>query len=573
MKIPRFSFLPILVSIFSYCSVVAQPAGMSLVWNDEFNVDGPPDSGKWSFDVDGNEWAWGNNELQNYTPADHENPNAWVEAGNLIIEARNEVYTHSGYTRNYTSARLRTVHQGDWLYGRIEVRAKLPRGRGTWPAIWMLPTDWEYGNWPDSGEIDIMEHVGYDMNVVHGTVHTRNFNHTLGTQVGKSINVAAVDQKFHEYNLEWRPGRIDVFVDDTHYFSFEDDGTGFASWPFDKRFHLILNIAVGGNWAGVEGVDDSIFPQRMEVDYVRVYAFDDVNEGFVHAVPGSFDAVQYTASTGVEVETTTDVGGGLSLGWIQGGDSVSYKLNVQEAGQYRMDLRYASPQGVTGVKVMIDGVEALQLGHLDATGGWQNWKTATVGSISLTEGSHQLTFEFTGANEDDLNLNRVSLFPPIDSVHRFYNPQNGAYFFTGFNQEAQSVLSNLPQWQYDGTAFSVEYGPTSQNHAVYRFFNNRSGSHFYTANDDERDNVIANLSHQFSYEGIAFFVQTQPTGLDPVSQQMREFFPIWRFFLSPTSSHYFTGNPEEVQYIQTFVSPEVMRFEGVAWYSDQIFGK
>ena len=203
--------------------------------------------------------------------------------------------------REYTSARLVSRDKGDWTYGRFEIRAKLPRGRGTWPAIWMLPTDWEYGGWPGSGEIDIMEHVGYDMNVVHSTVHTESYHHSIGTQKGESILVDDVDTSFHVYAVEWRPDRIDAFVDGQKYFTFVNEGTGYQEWPFDKRFHLLLNIAVGGSWGGAQGVDNSIFPQQLVIDYVRVYTIENFDESRPQGGFGMFEEYPlsgYWANTG-----------------------------------------------------------------------------------------------------------------------------------------------------------------------------------------------------------------------------------------------------------------------------------
>ncbi|MBM7556747.1 RICIN domain-containing protein [Halanaerobacter jeridensis] len=233
-----------------------------LVWSDEFNYHGLPDSSKWGYDVGAGKW--GNNELQYYT--ENRSENARVENGKLIIEARRDYYGG----RDYSSARLVTENKADWKYGRIEVRAKLPSGRGTWPAIWMLPTDWVYGGWPDSGEIDIMEHVGYNPTKIYGTVHTAAYNHMKGTQKSGNVDGGSWESSFHTYAIDWYRDRIDFFVDDNLYYSFSKHG-GSAEWPFDQRFYLILNIAVGGDWGGVEGVDPNIWPQRMEVDYVRVY--------------------------------------------------------------------------------------------------------------------------------------------------------------------------------------------------------------------------------------------------------------------------------------------------------------
>lgn len=238
------------------------------VWSDEFEYSGAPDSLKWNYDLgDGcpNVCGWGNNEAQFYTK---DNKNIRVENGNLIIEARKD----SVGGKAYTSTRIVSKHKGDWLYGRIEVRAKLPQGKGTWPAIWMLSTDWKYGGWPASGEIDIMEHVGYDPGVIHGTIHTEKYNHVKGTQKEGKITIADAMDQFHLYVIDWTEDKIDFFVDDKLYHTVvRDPADDFNGWPFDQKFHLIMNIAVGGNWGGKEGIDDSIWPQRMEIDYVRIY--------------------------------------------------------------------------------------------------------------------------------------------------------------------------------------------------------------------------------------------------------------------------------------------------------------
>jgi beta-glucanase (GH16 family) len=258
----RFTLFLVLQFVVSM-GMVSVAQGWTMIWSDEFDYQGLPDPGKWVYDAGGG--GWGNNELQYYT--ENRTENARVEDGKLIIEARKENYENS----NYTSARLLTRGKGDWLYGRIEVRAKLPGGRGAWPAIWMLPTDWEYGGWPASGEIDIMEYVGYDPDVVHFTVHTDAYNHSIGTQVGRSTILDDPENNFYTYSIEWYPDRVEFFVDDAKYFTFNNEDKTFSEWPFDKAFHLILNIAIGGDWGGADGVDEALFPKMMEVDFVRVY--------------------------------------------------------------------------------------------------------------------------------------------------------------------------------------------------------------------------------------------------------------------------------------------------------------
>lgn len=230
------------------------------VWADEFDTDGQPDPKKWGYDLGGG--GWGNNELQTYTHS-----NAVVAGGLLTITAKKETV--------YTSTRLISKGKGDFLYGRFEVKAKLPPGRGTWPAIWMLPTDWAYGGWPKSGEIDIMEHVGYDPDVVHMSVHTEAYHHSINTQKTATRPVPGAIGTFQVYRVDWTPYAIRGYINDQLLFTFTNEGTGYKTWPFDKKFHLLLNIAVGGNWGGLQGVDESVFPAKMEVDYVRVYKMID----------------------------------------------------------------------------------------------------------------------------------------------------------------------------------------------------------------------------------------------------------------------------------------------------------
>jgi beta-glucanase (GH16 family) len=262
-RLPVLLLVLLYLGAFQCLRVPSATKGRQLVWSDEFNGAGPPDPAKWGYNVGGH--GWGNRELQYYTDADPDN--ARLEDGKLIVEARKETFGENAYT----SARLVSRTKGEWTYGRVEARAKLPSGRGTWPAIWMLPTV-EKLKWPDDGEIDIMEYVGFNPGVVHGTVHTKAYNHSIDTQKGGQTPVPDASTAFHVYAIEWTPDRIDWFVDGRPYYSFANDKTGNKeTWPFNAPFHLILNLAVGGNWGGEKGVDESIWPQRMEVDWVRVY--------------------------------------------------------------------------------------------------------------------------------------------------------------------------------------------------------------------------------------------------------------------------------------------------------------
>ena len=263
-------FWSVILWLLAPCSLFSQQQKSSFAkkpgWKDEFNKAGKPDEKKWSYDLGCN---WYNDEVQCYTDRP---TNVRVEKGHLTIEARNEKMEH----REFTSARLVTKGKGDFTYGRFEARAKLPKGVGTWPAIWMLFSDAPYGSkgWPDNGEIDIMEHVGFDVEHVHGTIHCAAFNHVQGTQKGTKKVVPGLEENYHTFRCDWTPNNIKIFVDDQEYFSFDKPANAtWKEWPFDHPHHLILNIAVGGGWGGQKGIDKAAFPAQMEVDYVRFYPY------------------------------------------------------------------------------------------------------------------------------------------------------------------------------------------------------------------------------------------------------------------------------------------------------------
>ena len=236
---------------------------LKLVWSDEFNYKGLPDSTKWGFDVGGN--GWGNNEAQFYTKADTNN--AIVGKGFLSIIARKEKYEN----KEYTSARMITKGKADWSFGRVDIRAKLPKGRGTWPAGWMLGSNINTVGWPQCGEIDIMEHVGYDPDTIVGSIHSTAYNHVKGTQKTKRIFIKNPYTEFHIYGCEWNTEKMVFLLDGMPYLTIPNEHKTEKEWPFNNPMFVILNVAVGGNWGGKKGIDESIFPVRMEVDYVRVF--------------------------------------------------------------------------------------------------------------------------------------------------------------------------------------------------------------------------------------------------------------------------------------------------------------
>ncbi len=236
-----------------------------LVWSDEFDLVGLPDSTKWDYDTEGNQHGWGNNEAQFYTTKRIEN--AGVSDGILKITALKEEFQD----KNYTSARL--ISKAGWQHGKFEISAKLPAGRGTWAAIWMMPYGWSFnhGNWPDIGEFDIMEHVGHNPGVIHASAHSKDYQWQKGTQKTDTIRIADATTTFHTYTWEWDENFVKAYVDNQLFFTYENEGLGESKWPYDKPFYLILNVAVGGAWGSVNGIDNEAFPQTMEVDYVRVY--------------------------------------------------------------------------------------------------------------------------------------------------------------------------------------------------------------------------------------------------------------------------------------------------------------
>lgn len=237
-----------------------------LVWSDDFNQGTQPNSSFWSYDLGQN--GWGNNEVQNYT---NNTENVRIEDGKLIIEAHK---TADGWS----SARVKTQGKKNFTYGRIEVKAKLPEGAGTWPAIWMLGEDISTDGWPACGEIDIMEHVGKDPGVVHSSLHT-NASHGATQNTG-TINVPSFSSGFHVYAVDWTPKKMDFSVDGNVFYTFNPSNKDEDHWPFHDSAFLILNIAMGGNWGSdpqyetgglKNGIDPSLTTVRMEIDYVKVY--------------------------------------------------------------------------------------------------------------------------------------------------------------------------------------------------------------------------------------------------------------------------------------------------------------
>lgn len=244
------------IALFQGCSEVKT---WDLIWSEEFEITGSPVAESWGYEIG----HIRNNELQYYTD---KLENVRVEDGFCIITALLDDED------SITSASMNTLGKKDFLYGRIEVRAQIPSALGTWPAIWMLGTNRSELGWPACGEIDIMEHVGYDPDRIHANIHTKAYNHTIGTNKGNQIEVADPWSDFHIYAVEWFEDHMDFFMDDSLYFSFENDrALNNDTWPFDKPHYLLINLAYGGGWGGNEGVDTSLLPVHYKIDYVRYY--------------------------------------------------------------------------------------------------------------------------------------------------------------------------------------------------------------------------------------------------------------------------------------------------------------
>jgi beta-glucanase (GH16 family) len=251
-----------------YDGPLRRPADARLVWQDEFSGTAL-DPAKWQYDTSRNKQGWFNGERQYYSAG----KNLRVARGLITIEARHEKLDPARFPdwggQEYTSAKIFSKGAG-WTYGFYEVRAKLPCARGTWPAIWMLPVDMK--KWPDDGEIDIMEQVGAEPNLIYASLHTKLFNHTIKTQRSAQKLVSTSCTAFHVYQLDWRPDSITIGVDGRGILRvLNDQRGGKGAWPFYAPFKMILNLAIGGDWAAAKGIDNAAMPQRMDVDYVRVW--------------------------------------------------------------------------------------------------------------------------------------------------------------------------------------------------------------------------------------------------------------------------------------------------------------
>ncbi|MCA9304790.1 MAG: family 16 glycosylhydrolase [Phycisphaerales bacterium] len=414
--------LPILMG----CSVHAH-AQWSLVWEDEFEGNSL-DTSFWSYQIGNGEAyglpsGWGNNELQYYTNL---SGNLSVSNGTLKITAREQ--SLGGLP--YTSARIRTKDLRDFTYGRFEGRMKIPSTSGVWPAFWLLPTDSPYGGWASSGEIDIMESVN-QADRIYGTIH-HGAPWPNNQQNGNTVQDGTdFSQDFHTYALEWEPDTLRWYIDgnlfhtvtSNNWYSSVAPGNNRA--PFDVPFHILLNVAVGGNFPGNPNGSAS-YPQTLEVDYIRVYErVQSPYGGSPHAIPGIIQAEDFDEGsngqsyndcdggnnggayrdTDVDIQASTE--GAFNVGWMCAGEWLEYTVDVESAGSYEVSARIASNSTGGAFRIEVDGVDLSGTLSFPATGGWQNW-TDVVGEITLDAGEQVIRFVNMGSASQEYNFNAMT---------------------------------------------------------------------------------------------------------------------------------------------------------------------
>ncbi|MDQ8181863.1 family 16 glycosylhydrolase [Pelagicoccus sp. SDUM812005] len=364
--------------------------GWQLVWSDEFEGEGLPNSQWWDFEVG----YLRNNELQYYTAKRLEN--CRQENGHLIIEARNDHYQGNAVT----SASLTSQRAASWTYGRIEARAKVAPGRGTWPAIWMLGDNIGEVGWPHCGEIDIMEFVGYDPDTVHGTVHTTSYNHIQNTARGGSIDYDDLTQAMHTYAVEWEPEEIRFYVDDVLYYTFTNDGQGNdATWPFHRPQHLKLNLAIGGDWGGAFGVDPSLYPTQFLIDYVRVYQRPESPPYTVDLTargPGSLriEPQKDSYDAGEIVTLIADPDVGMRLGkWKNAQVARSLKTELQVDRSFQIEADFVDPTSLIQNPAFDAGFD-----------GWYNYVDSAAAATLAVNAEGQATITVTDTGTADWHV-------------------------------------------------------------------------------------------------------------------------------------------------------------------------
>lgn len=424
MTINRNMFLSLAIAL---PAALSHAQGYQLVWSDEFDGN-QLDTSSWEAQTGtgtayGLPAGWGNNELQYYT---NNSNNIVVSNGTLKIIAREQSFGG----QPYTSARIRTQGMRDFLYGRIEGRMKVPSTSGVWPAFWMLPTNSPYGGWASSGEIDIMESVN-TATTMHGTIHYGNNWPNNQSNGGSFSNGTNFSNDFHVYAIEWEPDQIRWYIDGQQYHSvnsnqwFSSAAPGNVRAPFDSQFHILLNVAVGGNWPGNPN-GSANYPQTLEVDYVRVYQQIQGPFGDQPAViPGRIEAEDFDIgtngqsyqdcdesnnggayrSTGVDIEASTE--GGFNVGWICENEWLEYTVDVQTAGTYDVTARVSSLNSFGAFHLESDGQDISGPVVFFSSGGWQNWIDVAT-QVELEAGVQVLRFVNDGDSSTEYNFNALT---------------------------------------------------------------------------------------------------------------------------------------------------------------------
>jgi len=335
----------------------------NLVWEDDF-AGSALDATKWSYQTGGD--GWGNNELQNYT---NRTDNTQVVGGVLQIIAKEENYGGNAYT----SSRIRSINKGDFTYGKMEARIKVPSGQGIWPAFWMMPTNNTYGIWPSSGEIDIMESLGHQTNITYGTAHYGNAWNDKGASSGSFTNATPYSDGFHTYGVEWGPTQIKWFIDGFNFHTMDDTDADFNTynWAFNHDFHFILNVAVGGNWPGSPD-GTTIFPAMMEVDWVRAYQkLDDISIAGEVLVEPSSTGKTYTLPTITGLSYNWSVPPGATITSGQGTPEITVNWGTTSGDVSTMLSNACGAQMVTKPIT----VSANLWDNYNFENGYVNWRT------------------------------------------------------------------------------------------------------------------------------------------------------------------------------------------------------
>lgn len=392
------------MSCLASCVSAAFGQTWTSVWSDEFTTVGAPSPSRWAYETGGG--GWGNSELQTYTSRTE---NSRVDStGALLIEARRDFFGGA----EYTSARLKS--NATWTYGRFEYRAKLPAGRGTWPALWMLPASQTYGTqyWPDNGEIDTMEHVGYDPGKVHCSIHSNSFNWMNGNTPTNFTTIADVFGTFNTYVTEWRPHEVRSLVNGQPVLVWARQGGGWGRWPFNQPFSLRMNVAVGGSWGGAQGVDATAFPARMTLDYVRVSKlstapyrttplpipgliqaedFDNGGNGFAfYDLDASNNGGSTYRTTNVDIANGAGVRSTPHIGWIEQDEWWTYTVRATRPVKGRLQFLVASPNSGRSLEVQLnDRIVATNV-TVPNTGSWSKFVWTSTPVLDIPVGTHQI---------------------------------------------------------------------------------------------------------------------------------------------------------------------------------------